>query len=44
VYAQRTAGTLVGEGADKEAAEARCIEAGLTGIHLLWEKDRSGGS
>lgn len=44
VYAQRTAGTFVGEGADKEAAEARCIEAGLTGIHLLWEKDGSGGS
>jgi uridine phosphorylase len=44
VYAQRTAGTFVGEGADKEAAEARCIDAGLTGIHLLWEKDQGSGS
>ena len=44
VYAQRTAGTFVGEGAAKEAAEARCIDAGLTGIHLLWEKDQGGES
>ncbi len=27
------------EGAAKEAAEARCIDAGLAGIHLLWELD-----
>jgi uridine phosphorylase len=38
-YAQRTEGTFL-EGAAKEAAEARCIDAGLTGIHLLWEMDR----
>ena len=37
-YAQRTDGTFL-EGAAKEAAEARCIDAGLTGIHLLWEID-----
>lgn len=43
VYAQRTDGTFI-EGADKEAAEARCIDAGLTGIHLLWGKDRNSGS
>ena len=42
-YAQRVDGTFL-EGADKEAAEARCIEAGLAGIHLLWEIDhREGG-
>jgi len=35
-YAQRTDGTFL-EGAAKEAAEARCIDAGLAGIHLLWE-------
>jgi uridine phosphorylase len=39
VYAQRIEGTFP-EGAAKEAAEARCIDAGLTGIHLLWEKDQ----
>jgi uridine phosphorylase len=38
-YAQRIEGTFL-EGAAKEAAEARCIEAGLAGMHLLWEKDR----
>jgi uridine phosphorylase len=38
-YAQRIEGTFL-EGAAKEAAEARCIDAGLAGIHLLWEKDR----
>jgi len=38
-YAQRVDGTFL-EGAAKEAAEARCIDAGLTGIHLLWEKDQ----
>lgn len=43
VYAQRTAGTFIAD-ADKEAAEARCIDAGLAGIHLLWEKDQGGGS
>jgi len=37
-YAQRTDGTFL-EGAAKEAAEARCIDAGLAGIHLLWERD-----
>lgn len=37
-YAQRTNGTFL-EGAAKEAAEARCIDAGLAGIHLLWERD-----
>lgn len=42
-YAQRVDGTFL-EGAEKEAAEARCIEAGLAGIHLLWEIDhREGG-
>jgi uridine phosphorylase len=43
VYAQRAAGTFIAE-ADKEAAEARCIDAGLAGIHRLWEKDQGGGS
>jgi uridine phosphorylase len=38
-YAQRIEGTFL-EGAAKEAAEARCIDAGLSGIHLLWEKDQ----
>ncbi|HEY8177096.1 MAG TPA: nucleoside phosphorylase [Candidatus Limnocylindria bacterium] len=38
-YAQRIEGTFL-EGAAKEAAEARCIDAGLTGIHLLWSKDQ----
>ena len=38
-YAQRIEGTFL-EGAAKEAAEARCIDAGLTGIHLLWERDQ----
>ncbi len=35
-YAQRIDGTFL-EGAAKEAAEARCIDVGLAGIHLLWE-------
>lgn len=39
-YAQRVEGTFL-EGAAKEAAEARCIDAGLTGIHLLWERDQA---
>jgi uridine phosphorylase len=38
-YAQRAEGTFL-EGAAKEAAEGRCIDAGLAGIHLLWELDR----
>ena len=38
-YAQRVDGTFL-EGAAKEAAEARCIDAGLTGIHLLWQRDQ----
>ncbi|MGI8658689.1 MAG: nucleoside phosphorylase [Candidatus Limnocylindria bacterium] len=41
-YAQRTDGTFL-EGAAKEAAEARCIDAGLAGIHLLWKIDANGG-
>ena len=41
-YAQRVDGTFL-EGAAKEAAEARCIEAGLTGIHLLWTIDTDEG-
>ena len=41
-YAQRVDGTFL-EGAEKEAAEARCIEAGLSGIHLLWEIDTDEG-
>jgi uridine phosphorylase len=40
-YAQRTDGTFL-EGAAKEAAEARCIDAGLAGIHLLWQVDSGG--
>ena len=40
VYAQRTDGTFL-DGAAKEAAEARCIDAGLAGIHLLWTIDGS---
>ncbi|MFN2484708.1 MAG: nucleoside phosphorylase [Candidatus Limnocylindria bacterium] len=39
-YAQRVDGTFL-EGADKEAAEARCIDAGLAAIHLLWELDHA---
>ncbi len=42
VYAQRLEGTFP-EGAAKEAAEARCIDAGLAGIHLLWEIDSGDG-
>lgn len=42
VYAQRLEGTFP-EGAAKEAAEARCIGAGLAGIHLLWEMDSGDG-
>jgi uridine phosphorylase len=41
-YAQRTDGTFL-EGAAKEAAEARCIDAGLTGIYLLWQVDTGDG-
>jgi len=41
-FAQRTDGTFL-EGAAKEAAEARCIDAGLAGIHLLWQVDTKGG-
>ena len=37
-YAQRVDGTFL-EGAAKEAAEARCIDVGLAGIHLLWAID-----
>ena len=42
VYAQRLEGTFL-EGEKKDAAEARCIDAGLSAMHLLWELD-SGGS
>jgi uridine phosphorylase len=42
-YAQRVDGTFL-EGAAKEAAEARCIDAGLAGIHLLWEIDSGDGA
>jgi uridine phosphorylase len=42
-YAQRSDGTFL-EGAAKEAAEARCIDAGLSGIHLLWEHDSAEGA
>jgi uridine phosphorylase len=38
-YAQRVDGTFL-EGAAKEAAEARCIDVGLSGIHLLWQLDQ----
>lgn len=41
-YAQRTDGTFL-EGAAKEAAEARCIDVGLAGIHLLWQVDTDDG-
>lgn len=37
-YAQRVDGSFL-EGAAKEAAENRCIDAGLAGIHLLWQVD-----
>jgi uridine phosphorylase len=37
-FAQRVDGTFL-EGAAKEAAEARCIDVGLAGIHLLWVID-----
>ena len=43
VYSQRAAGTFIAV-ADKEAAEARCIDAGLTGIHLLWGRDQGSES
>ena len=43
VFAQRIDGSFI-EGADKEAAEARCIDAGLAGIHRLWGKDQGSGS
>lgn len=42
-YAQRTDGTFI-DGADKEAAEARCIDAGLAGIRLLGEVDSGAGA
>jgi uridine phosphorylase len=40
VYAQRTDGTFVDD-ATREAAEARCIDAGLAGIQRLWQADAS---
>jgi uridine phosphorylase len=42
-YAQRVDGTFL-EGAAKEAAESRCIDAGLAGIYLLWEIDHAPGA
>jgi uridine phosphorylase len=42
-YAQRVDGSFL-EGAAKEAAEARCIDVGLAGIHLLWEIDTTPGA
>jgi uridine phosphorylase len=42
-YAQRTDGTFI-DGAAKEAAEARCIDAGLAGIRLLGEVDSGAGA
>ena len=39
-YAQRYEGTFL-EGADKDVAEARCIDAGLAAMHLLWQLDSS---
>jgi uridine phosphorylase len=42
-YAQRVDGTFL-EGAAKEAAEARCIDVGLAGIHLLWAIDHTQAS
>ncbi len=42
-YAQRSDGTFI-EGAAKEAAEARCIDAGLSGIRLLGEVDSAEGA
>jgi len=41
-YAQRVDGTFL-EGAAKEAAEARCIDVGLAGVHLLWEIEHAEG-
>jgi uridine phosphorylase len=41
-YAQRVDGTFL-EGAAKEAAEARCIDVGLAGIHLLWAIEHENG-
>ena len=41
-YAQRVDGTFL-EGAAKEAAEARCIDVGLAGMHLLWAIDHENG-
>ena len=39
VYAQRSTGRFV-EGAQKDAAEAACVETGLEGLRLLAEMDR----
>jgi uridine phosphorylase len=41
-YAQRSDGSFI-EGEAKEAAEARCIEAGLGGLRLLWQIDTGSG-
>jgi uridine phosphorylase len=41
-YAQRSDGSFI-EGEAKEAAEARCIEAGLGALRLLWQLDTGTG-
>jgi len=42
VYAQRSTGQFV-EGAQKEAAEAACVETGLESLRILAEMDRQKG-
>jgi uridine phosphorylase len=39
VYANRTTGRFV-EGADKDAAEAACVETGLEGLLVLAQMDQ----
>jgi hypothetical protein len=39
VYAQRSTGAFV-EGAEKDAAEAACVDTGLEGLAILAEIDR----
>jgi hypothetical protein len=39
VYAQRSTGRFV-EGAEKDAAEAACVETGLESLLILAEMDR----
>jgi hypothetical protein len=42
VYAQRSTGRFV-EGAQKDAAEAACVETGLESLRILAEMDRQKG-